>query len=631
MTEATAILHWLYQRKFSLFIAVIVIFVYLQLLVYRSLFEVDIQTHAPLGTDFKVYWANTDQGFQESRSVRARMHAGNHRLKFFIGDLDNITKLRIDPIEYQGEVTLKRISISQAGYLPITLQGTDLNQLSASSGILSSEIKNEGLFIVTSNSDGNFQLNVSPQYIGGNFWFNLLTILTIFCICLSLAKVANKVVESNTYIVVCLSIAITLAIIMAAISNIHVHPDERVHMEAVKYYSKHLLPPPVDSAEIINSFSDYGKSRLSTYEIYYPLAGYFAHIIEPLKASELVNIRSFSIFLFAILLIAAAAKKKFRYFMLPCLITPQVWYLYSYPNSDGFALSLGLFAAYQLAVADSWLNCYLNEDKPQFFLLSIIGFGTLAGALLQSKLNFYFLLFFFGLYFIWKVVSGGYVNSIRLWVRLGFICIVAISLYGGRYALDVAANGPNPQNKVNEYIERYAKPEFKPSTPMEEKHFLLYLKSKGQNLDVVLSYLQWGSIAFSTSFGSYGYTQYFGSDQYYALIKIMLFLLFGAVVIYILIYGNRVDQTLLTLVALSAIFLIAATIWSSWTEDFQAQGRYFAPVLPMVSILFYHTRHLANQRVIALFVSALFFLSVYSFVVVGMGGIAKTSFYTALG
>ena len=623
--------HWCWQRRTALLIGLLLTMFYLYLFAYRSLFEIHLQTFFNGDTNFKVYWAEANQGFSEKKSKRVRISEGDYQLKIFVGHLGNIEKLRIDPIEYSGEVAIKAITLSQNGFNPLVFQGQDLAQLLPLRDIESASVETGQLRVTTNGKDANLQLNINAAATEGVFWTHIFNIIVIVGLCILLRGLGAKAIQKNQYVVLCLTIAVMLATVMAVITTIHVHPDEQVHLEAIEYYGKHFLPPPVDSPEITESFSHYGKSRLSTYEIYYPLAGYFTRIIAPLKGSQLIGIRSFNLLIFFLLLVACVAKERFRYFALPLIISPQVWYLYSYPNSEGFALALGILAAYQLAVSNSALNRFLSDDRPRYFWLSALGFGVLAGCLLLSKINFYFLLLFLFLYFLWRIAAGYYAGKAMPWLRIALISLVAVAMYGGRYALDVAANGPDPKSKVNEYIELHAKPEYKPSTPLHEKHAWLYMKEKGISLDFILDYLRWGTVSFTTAFGSYGYTQYFGSDDYYFSMKVLLSLLLGAMIFYALVYGPPRAHGLILLVAFFSALLMGAAIWSSWAGDFQAQGRYLAPIIPTIGIVYYHFREYVQPKVIAVFALGLFLLSTYSFIFIGLGQIAKTSFQSGIG
>jgi len=359
--------------------------------------------------------------------------------------------------------------------------------------------------------------------------------------------------------------------------------------------------------------------------LYYPLAGYFTRILEPTRISAVLNARIFGLLFLSAMLALAIARHNFRYFALPLIVSPQIWYLYSYSNSDGFALALGIFAAYQFALSDSALNRFLDDPEPRHYAISLTGFGFLAGALLLSKQNFYFLLLFIFLYVIWRIYNGYYKNPKMLWLRLAMIGIIAISMYGVRYGLDIAANGPDPGAKFQEYIDLMAKDEFNPKSPLEDQHIYLNLRQRGNSLDVVVQNLKWWPVTFATAFGSYGYTQYFGSDTYFNIVKILIGLLGSIIVFYSLVRGSTAIQLLILIAGFSAGLLILASIWSSWAVNFQAQGRYLAPIVPMISIVYYHVEKYINTTIFTTLVLLMFAISVYSFVFFGLGSLVNTS------
>ncbi|MGI9319303.1 MAG: hypothetical protein ACR2QW_18390 [bacterium] len=631
MTSSPLSIEWLRERRLGLVIGIVLASLYLYLFAFKSYFEIEVQTFAGEGTFFKVYWADADASYTESNSKRLRIHRGNYNIKLFLGSLADVGKLRIDPVEYIGEVKIKSIALSQKGFESIRLENNQLNRLLPLNQIDTLQLESDGLRIATTGKDGNLELQIFPNPTGGIAWIHPLNALLILFSCVALRKTMTALQQEHRYVMIALTVAVVLAAVMASISTIHVHPDERVHLEAVNYYAKHALPPSLDSPEIANSFSDYGKSRLSTYEIYYPIAGYFTRLLGPLKSPELLNARAFSVCLLLALLLLSVARSRFRYFALPLIISPQIWYLFSYPNSDSFALTASLIAAYQLAVSDSALNRFLSEERPRWFAILLLGFGGLAGVLLLTKLNFYFFLLFLFLYMLWRQTNGFYPNPKRLWVRVMMIAVIGVSMYGVRLGLDYAANGPDPKAKFNEYLELTAKEEFRPSTPLDDQHIYLYLKERGKELDVVLRYLKWGSVTFATAFGSYGYTQYFGTDIYFAIVKALVTMLLGAIVFYALVKGPPEIHALILIAGLCAGLLIAAAIWNSWTVNFQAQGRYMAPLIPILSMVYYQVRHYVNHKVISSIALALFAVSAYSFLFIGLAQIAKTSVYTSVG
>jgi len=149
-----------------------------------------------------------------------------------------------------------------------------------------------------------------------------------------------------SYVPVCLFLVLIMAITMATVSEKAVHPDEPTHLNSIKFYQKHNLPPAVDAPEMLYTYSAYGNSRLVGNEVYYPLSGYYVRLLEDFKLSTAASARSFSILLFTIILLCAVSSVSFRVIATPLLITPQAWYHFSYANSDMFAMTVCFLIAW---------------------------------------------------------------------------------------------------------------------------------------------------------------------------------------------------------------------------------------------------------------------------------------------
>ena len=75
-------------------------------------------------------------------------------------------------------------------------------------------------------------------------------------------------------------------------------------------------------------------------------------------------------------------------------------------------------------------------------------------------------------------------------------------------------------------------------------------------------------------------------------------------------------SALLVLAASAA--LIGASLYHSWTADFQAQGRYLFPIAGMISLLLGQNREVFNNRWLSLLTMVMFFLSLYSFTAIAL-------------
>ena len=253
-------------------------------------------------------------------------------------------------------------------------------------------------------------------------------------------------------------------------------------------------------------------------------------------------------------------------------------------------------------------------------------FGTFLGCIFLLKQNYYFFLVFATLYLAWKFAYGEFSNKQRVLKRFGLLIVIGLMLPGLRFALDIKANGFDATEKQLLKIEQTADRIYRPSTPLAEKHMHLYLNQRDISLDHMIHYMEWPKKVLNSSFGSYGYLQYLPNDTYYELIKLCGFLLFMTLLLSILINAPGKLHWLFLMTTFSAMALIGTSLWLSWSVNFQPQGRYLAPILPMLGVLIYHSRAYLFKNAFNTLIILMFALSAYSFIFIGLTPIAKTSF-----
>ena len=625
---------------FSMGVACVLCVLYLVFFGFRALVEVEVQLKSPNPSFFKIYWADEGDAFTEKNMRQVRVRPNKEKYSVFLTHLGNVDRLRIDPLEYTGEINLKKIKISQQGYQSLELSGIDdfaqLNPLKDVEQDMASESatnpQDNSFKVVTTGRDSQFEWTVSNQR---NAIFPLLHIINLLLIILAVAvlrKPCEQLLKDHRFVPGMLLLVLLLAAAMAATTGLDIHPDEQVHLKAVNYYGDHLLPPAIDSSIVEPTYSGYGVTRLGNYEIYYQLAGYFTWLLNPLHLSDLISARLFGLFLLGCLLVYAIRNKEFRIFALPLFISAQTWYLFSYTNSDGFALFAALIASYQAAWPQSMLNRFLQQKEVSgywsSYWISLILMGALVGILLLTKTNFYFFLLFLGAYFLWRIGCGDFPDQKLFWTRVVCICAVGLVVYGGRVALDYAANGPNPSTLRAEMAERHAEPLYSPSTPLHKKHIYLYFKDRGFSLQHIINTEKWFGKTFLNAFGSYGFTQYFPSGAYFETVRNTGLFLIALMFISIMLKGPTRMRILFVLMLLTATALVLMLLWRSWTISFQAQGRYLAPILPMLGMLYYHIRPYVNQQAVISLVTAMFLLGVYSFLFIGLHDIPKLDYFS---
>ena len=144
--------------------------------------------------------------------------------------------------------------------------------------------------------------------------------------------------------------ALTFIVTMAFISNAsnRIHPDEFDHVAAARFYFDNWLPPPVADPRTLDSYSYAGVSYLNEWDVVYLLAGKFALLTQPFVQSEVYALRCFNLFLFLVLTCLAWTRRDDILTFCILLLSPQIWYIFSYFNADAFPMFLALLAVYEL-------------------------------------------------------------------------------------------------------------------------------------------------------------------------------------------------------------------------------------------------------------------------------------------
>ncbi|HBI15670.1 MAG TPA: hypothetical protein DDY20_09185 [Desulfobulbaceae bacterium] len=615
--------------KFPLFVSILLSFLYVHYFGSRAFVELDIQVEKT--TWFKIYWAKPGKLFSEKNMARIRVRPEQEHYRFFLTNLRSVEQLRIDPHQYEGEAVVKKLEISQSGMQTIRFAGADdFAGLEPIFQVAQSSFREEGFAVISSGGDPQFLYIVTSP--GTLPWLQeMLRIAAIFGAVFLFFALSEPLRDDQRFIPLFFAAALLLVLVMASISAPEVHPDEYVHFDAAAYYMEHWLPPVVDDPSIRQTYSVYGVSRLNNREICYLLTGKLAQLLVPFKLPAYLGLRLFNVLLFTLIVLTVLRYREARMLAVPFLLSPQLWYQFSYCNSDAFALFLTFVLAFQVVVPDSLLNTYLAQGKGKALLGRAIGFGLLCSMLLLLKKNYYLFLFFLLGYFLWKHFLAGVLVDKKLFLqRLALIIIIALGFVALRVGVDYWVNGPEREEKISRLRAEMADPLFNPNTPLEQRHAHLYRKARGDSLKQLVIDEKWFGKTFRSTFGMYGYFTISATDAYYDFVRLVgvCFLLFylGAVLL-----KAPGPEKLLFLFFLGCVLgLIGISLWHSWTADFQTQGRYLFPLIPMLGVVVYHTRRFVPDAGFRLFLVAMFALSLYSYIYIALMFIPKAVLDSAL-
>ena len=408
-----------------------------------------------------------------------------------------------------------------------------------------------------------------------------------------------------------------LIVIMSGYSRLDAHPDEIWHVNAAKYYVKHWAPPRVCDARALDSYSQYGMSYLNRLEPVYFLAGKFAALIGYFRTSDrylYLYIRTFNVLMF-FLLLYLVARRDTGVIFLPLLLTPQVWYIFSYFNGDAFPFFLTFLAADQILREDSRFNRFLRQPRENW--PGGVWCGVLVGLLAVSKMNYLEYLVFLGGFVLLELALKK--RGREYLSRILVVVVIAGSIFLVQTGVDRLWHGSEKGLRIEECAEKTAQPGFRPSDHMSGKGFAWsHLRSKGVRYRDLFVKARWGEMSFMSFVGVYGYMVYYGPAGYY-LIMVVLHLALGLVLAVMAVQSRDADTiSLLLLVVAMAVLSVLISSYHSWVSDFQAQGRYLFPLLPMLAFLLHRIFNQGARAAVAMVSFSIFALSVYSFAGVGL-------------
>jgi hypothetical protein len=398
------------------------------------------------------------------------------------------------------------------------------------------------------------------------------------------------------------------------------HPDEWGHLDAFCYFGTHWWPPPLNVEGLL--YSPDGWSRVYNGEVVYlvygklgawlPLAGLLPSNVNerpPAPASlvpltpriylplvdrviilrvtpacleRLTTYRVFNLALYGVTLLAILRRPRPAWvYALGALLLaiPQVLYVYAYANSDAWGLSFGIFLV--LFAVSTW-----EGSRPGWWQAA--GLGALTGLVLLSKSPFWVLIplayLIAGAGILRRAPRPGHMAwrdaAVLLLIWVGVTAAVALPLKvvypltQGDYA-----------GKALQMREERARWDFAPSNPIWTGYLLA---KKGASFTEVAGRRAWWLDSLYSFYGKFGYMTIVSPAWAYrtagALVTLGVLTTLG----FLLLAWKRVPAFTRLLVAASPLFIclnLLASLYNSWTYDFQPQGRYLFPSLIPLAIL----------------------------------------------
>jgi hypothetical protein len=582
----------------------------------------------PWQNHIKVFYARLGQSYTEKKQCHLNIKKDILSYRFNISNIKFIDtlffdrKIRIDPSDAPGTIYINNIVVHQKGFLPLTYNVENrFRPIVVKKDISKIEYTPSGLIIHAAGRDPQLEFTIGREDTQLDYPFLIKWVFGIFAISPFVYFILSKIPKKNDFIYVpyLLFLIFLVTTYTSSVTGL-LHLDEVVHVRAGMYYQDHWIPPPICDPATRDTYSVSGVSRLDNFEVVYWFAGKFSKLFSQINGNivRFQRFRYFNSLLLLILAILSIKYFEFRFLTLPFLITPQVWYLFTYFNSDAFSLFIITLIGYQVIAEKSMLNRFLEQNIQltyRFWYLIIL--GLLFSFLLLIKINYFIFVIFITLMFLKKLFLKEYADPKIVIQRAGLLIIISALFFGLRWSVDVAQNGINRNEKRTECRVKLAKPLFNPSTPLEDRYPFQRLKERNVPLKQLFERHNWGWKTFIHSFGVY-FNLPRAELWYFKLIMAILIFFFFYIVSSIIINFNIKQVSLLLILSFCSILLVSLSLWNSWTAHFQAQGRYLFPILTMGGIFLFETLKLYKKKIIDLFVLTMFFLSAYSYIFTGL-------------
>jgi hypothetical protein len=419
-------------------------------------------------------------------------------------------------------------------------------------------------------------------------------------------------------VVTCLILAVAL------LTKFNAHPDEYLHFETARYFINHWWPAALNDPVIAPTFSHYGFSYMHDLDAAYVLMGKFIALFQGWLATPEIAARLFNVLLFVLLagFIAWRLGTSLAPFIL--LISPQIWYVFSYVNGDAWALFVAMLIVVQLADQKSALQKYLESKTWSGSFQAALSVAVLLALMTMAKRNYYLFLLFVGFLAAWTTLIQPTwplrLHSLRRW---GMVILLAAALFFPLRLAHEAVNGFDIPRLQVEEAEKYAAPHFKPSeiaAGTGARH--LVLRTQGVPFGGLFTERGWLVDSFKSFSGVYQWMTLKSSDYYYLL----MWLLYATLVLLLLMRLVRLswhDAGFGAGVLALACLVVLLSAYSSWTADYQPQGRYLFPILPMFAFLFHRYRDVLQSRAFYVLFGCLFAGSIYSFIFTALRNIPK--------
>lgn len=670
------------RKRIALCVVAFVAIASLLLMALRCLPQSAVIVHMRIVADAPgtaQWYLDRGAGYSEPESVRAPLRTGANDVKFYL-PTGRYRGLRFDPINNSAHVKISQVDwIAGDAELTAQLTAAHLEPLANVDRIT---VQSDGLDVWPTPASDDPQLQLSPAPPADMtrslrpFAADLCGALEAALAIVALVWLVRRYLPMRSLVCIGMALAGGLMLAMLVISTTKgsVHPDEYSHLRAYEYFIDHALPPPARDAATIPSTSVWGFSYLFELDVVYDIAAQLTWPLRWWTDDNLAAARIFQFSLWMLLLAMALARRRWAWVLSLTLISPQIWYVFSYLNADAFPLCIAFVAACLVADGESGVHAFVRDGdwrRSGFFVVAIC-----LGLILVSKRNYLpvvptFFLWLSVMHLRWRfyqvaatvtallcfgaaafagelpalrgvnvvltvigAVLGIVVVGLELaksrrqyaqrpaLLRLIGLAVLCFAIALPRLAWDVHVNGlPTQKGElVRSIAEERAGPSFKPSAVAAGTGSpSVGMAGRGVTLSHVLfEPNNWLKSSMASFFGVYGYMSIAAPSWLYVVLIVNALLLLCLVLIALWRSDRPRFWAFSSVVFGGGVLVVASSLLLSWFDALQPQGRYLFPVLPMLGLIVGHACNRLPEPAYRLVVAAGLLLSVGSFLFVAL-------------
>jgi hypothetical protein len=455
--------------------------------------------------------------------------------------------------------------------------------------------------------------------------------IVLFGLCFYVLRLAQQKIEEGAFrgsftisILVPFAGVTCLILAMALLTKFNAHPDEYLHFETARYFVDHWWPAALNDLVIAPTFSHYGFSYMRDLDTSYFLMGKFMALFQGWLARPEIAARLFNVLLFVLLAVWVAGRLGTSFAPFILLISPQIWYVFSYVNGDAWALFVAMLIVVELAQQKSALQAYLESKSWSGSFQGALLFALLLALMIMAKRNYYLFLLFIAFVAGWTTLTQpGWALRLHFVRKWAIIFLLAAAFFFPVRIAHEALNGFDIPRLQSDQAEKFAAPHFKPSEIAAGTGAgRLVLRKQGVSFAALFTERGWVSESFQSFCGIYRWMSLKGSDYYYLLMGLLYAVLVALLLVRVARLSGR-DALFAAGVLATACLVVLGSAYSSWTADYQPQGRYLFPILPMFALLFHRYRDTLRSRAFYLLFGCLFVCSIYSFIFTALRNIPK--------